>query len=1445
MQDTSIQNLIARLARRVLRPSMLRTLTRAAAWTAGVFMVAVTAAVLALHVWILPRIGDFRPQLEKIASAALGLTVRIDEIVLVRQGLQPTVELRGVRFVDEVGNAGLHVDAVQAEASLMTLARSRFARLAVIRPAMQARRGADGRIFVAGLALFRGAAGELPQEAEANAALDWLLSQPELEIRDGSILWNDAQRNAPPLEITQVQASLKTSGRRHVLQLSLTPPAGWGQPVAVTANWRHGLWEDRSRWSKWSGAVQADIAEVDISPLRQYVDLGKNISLRQGRGRMRVQAEFREGLRSSAVVDASLDAVDMTLGKDLPPLALRSLAGVFKVRFDQGGERNSYSLITEGLSFVTDDNLRWPGGNVRVNYHDAANPAARGGEIQGNDWDIGIISQLAGRLPLGDAMLRALKRYQPQGQIQELNLAWQGELDAPDAYAVRGKASQVGWLSHPGATRELDNRPGIGTPGLQGAKVDFDFSQSGGSMDLSLDKGSAEFPGVFEKPRLDFDKFQTKVQWRKQGQQIHVTLPKIQFANADARGTVRVAWKTYEGAVAEQRFPGMLDLEGVLQQARAEQVVRYLPLDLGRDALDYVGNAVRSGDIHNARVRIQGDLNHVPFGRDSHGVDHPGIFRFEVPLSNAEYRFVPRYLQNVSDKPWPALKGLNGMLVIDKSSLSVLDATARFSTAPGIVVNNLSAHIPDLGHHLAVGIAADMRGPLEQALQLTKQSPLSDILRNSLTQTTATGMADISLTLGLPIMHMDVATVKGAVNLQDNDIRLSPGSPLLGKSRGRVAFDEKGFVLQDVTASLLGGKAELKGGSLAADKNENARDVKVDVQGDFTAEGLRQEPAAGAMAQLGRFLNGRSAYRAVLQATPGSFELTVDSDLDGMASNLPAPLGKNASGKLPFHYSNRVVKNTKSRNATDVAAEDELQVRIGQMVFAQYVRDVRNAEKPRVLRGRIGVGAQVVREPPPMPGSGVRALVKMERVDADAWSRVLDSGWGRTLKPSAKQDANGNDASALAAAAVGGYFPDQFMMQTPLFTFANRTFESLVMDGTREDRLWKLSLSARQLDGYVEYLQSATGGPGGIKARLNHLIVAPANMEEVGNYVRQTADPQTLPFLDIDAAQVDLAGYKFDRLVLRASNSAQARPAGAELVDDASVQGARNIWRIHELTARMPNGSLQGSGTWGIHAPSENRKLQPADLARRFVSLDVRAQTSNLGTVLAHFGHPGIVRGGEGNVSGTIRWDGSPATFDMETLAGGLRLDIRKGHIIKMDPGAVKIFSLLSLQGLTRWGAVAQEGFAFDRIHASLHINQGAARTDDLVVRGPIADVKASGQIGLARNILDLDLVVQPKVDLSTAALAATAVHPLVGVGSYVAQWILSKPINALATQVWSVTGPLSDPAVTRLQGKEAGLAADRVMKQQAAPATFNPLLDWDPATDDGPPAPAAEAASP
>ena len=83
----------------------------------------------------------------------------------------------------------------------------------------------------------------------------------------------------------------------------------------------------------------------------------------------------------------------------------------------------------------------------------------------------------------------------------------------------------------------------------------------------------------------------------------------------------------------------------------------------------------------------------------------------------------------------------------------------------------------------------------------------------------------------------------------------------------------------------------------------------------------------------------------------------------------------------------------------------------------------------------------------------------------------------------------------------------------------------------------------------------------------------------------------------------------------------------------------------------------------------------------------------------------------------------------------------------------------------------------------------------------------------------------------SAAALAVGVINPLAGVGSYVAQWVLSKPISAMATQTLRVQGPLGDPVVTRLQGSEAMLAEQQVLKNHAAPTAFNPLWDWAPIT--------------
>ena len=127
-------NLVTLIQPLVASPVVRRRLARLAAWVAGALGVVIVAAMAVVHFWILPRINDFRPWLEQRASSTLGLKVHIREIAVLRQGLQPAIELRGLRFLDEEGNEGLHVRAIEAEASLLSLLRGRFARLAVCSP---------------------------------------------------------------------------------------------------------------------------------------------------------------------------------------------------------------------------------------------------------------------------------------------------------------------------------------------------------------------------------------------------------------------------------------------------------------------------------------------------------------------------------------------------------------------------------------------------------------------------------------------------------------------------------------------------------------------------------------------------------------------------------------------------------------------------------------------------------------------------------------------------------------------------------------------------------------------------------------------------------------------------------------------------------------------------------------------------------------------------------------------------------------------------------------------------------------------------------------------------------------------------------------------------------------------------------------------------------------
>ncbi len=148
-----------------------------------------------LHGWIVPRIAEFRPQLQAQASRALGVPVRIGRITGESQGAIPSFALHDVVLLDAQGREAVRLPQVLGTLSPSSLWGLGFEQLVIERPEVDIRRAADGKIFVGGLDLSK------DTDTGDSAVADWLFSQTEFVVRGGTLRWTDEMRPAPPLAL--------------------------------------------------------------------------------------------------------------------------------------------------------------------------------------------------------------------------------------------------------------------------------------------------------------------------------------------------------------------------------------------------------------------------------------------------------------------------------------------------------------------------------------------------------------------------------------------------------------------------------------------------------------------------------------------------------------------------------------------------------------------------------------------------------------------------------------------------------------------------------------------------------------------------------------------------------------------------------------------------------------------------------------------------------------------------------------------------------------------------------------------------------------------------------------------------------------------------------------------------------------------------------------------
>lgn len=1332
------------------------------------------AAVLVTRYYLLPHVDEWREGIEQAATSALHAGVRVEAAEADWYGLEPHVMLRKVELSDPAGGVALtlpQVDLVLSWTTFLTW-RPRLHSLLVESPELQVKRLSDDRYTVAGFAIDTSSRNDQPN------VLDWVLDQQHIRIRDARVHYvderpgaaapdvagaSDEARRAPRLDFENVDFLLTSGITGHKFSLRLVPPAHLASAIDVRGEFRH-PWRTRtSHVADWSGEAFVQVDYADLARIDAWTHLiPASARLDTARGAVRAWMDFF-ALRVTRVrADVALEDVRAQLGEGLPPLVLDHLSGriTHSIWSDDGADAQETQLA--GFQLDGPDGIRLPATDLGVRRTQARHgddaDAPQQFRLTASRIDLDDWARLAYRLPLPAEWEAAVARAAAHGTLEDVRASWSGTATPPASYSLRARFSGLGAVIE--AAPEADEAPTTAVAHLDGT---VDFNQDGGTLRLDSTGAQVVLRNIMVTPEMAFDTLSGQVRWRRSAQAgLELDFDDLRAANADL--ALGVAGN-YRSGVPGGAVPH-IDVSGRMSRAHVATTWRYLPVITGHAAYAWLQGGLRDGEVSAATFYLHGDPRRFPFG------DGGGNFHAAMHVRDARVDVAPASAnpaRSATDNGWPLITGIEGDVVFDQDLLVI---SARRARAYDFELNAVTARLNHLdkpnGHLLVDGQGA---GALAELLRYANDSPVRAWSGGWLESSVGSGPSSLRVKLDIPLEHASDARVDGAVGFRDDRLVLRPDIAPFASLRGELGFNERGIRLTGLSADFLGGSVRASG----LTQSDGA--VVINAEGTATPQGTKSQVAPPLIKRLLDGMRGTTHYTLGLRAKGGSLGLRVDSDLVGVSAELPAPLRKAAGEVRRFHLEDLPIPGS-------LPERDVLRVQYGDAVAIELQR-IDGGGTMNVERGFVALGKR-----PTLPERGLLVALDAPRLDLDAWT-----------------DALGARAELDSGAGGGGAdidWIDRVTLRADEVKAGGRTAHHVVLGARREaEPSWSVDVDADEVSGSVHWMGGRAGAPARLSARLAHLAVPEGEKKpDTG----ASGGARDYPDLDIVADQFELGSGKLGRLELEAQNSA----GGA--------------WNLRKLQVTNPDGHLSATGSWertgagaamgagagasAIGTPGAAASTGAGGSGARRMAVKFSLAYGNAGGMLGRFGFPGAVKNGSGKIEGDLAWTGSPFAIDYPSLGGALHLVTDKGQFLKADAGAGRLLGILSLQSLAHrvtgdFRDLFSEGFAFDSLGASATISNGHLTTDDFILKGVNAAVRIKGTVNLLEETQNLQVVVIPEIN-ADAALAYALINPAIGLGVFVTQFLLKKPLAAAFTNYYEVSGSWSDPLVKSVRSSAA-----------------------------------------
>ena len=637
-------------------------------------------------------------------------------------------------------------------------------------------------------------------------------------------------------------------------------------------------------------------------------------------------------------------------------------------------------------------------------------------------------------------------------------------------------------------------------------------------------------------------------------------------------------------------------------------------------------------------------------------------------------------------------------------------------------------------------VAVSSQSDLSVLLPVLQKTPLQTRVGAQVTALRGSGKASVNVDLYLPLKKgAAFNSVSGDVQFAESAIRSPDWNLAIAAAKGTARFDGDGFSATAVRGLMERTPVQLDVRIGARHVLDANQHIQASIRGNFSSDTiLRAHPD---LADLKTVIKGISAWQ-------------FDVNVPKTATQSQAPVFLTAQSALQGTAINLPAPLTKpAAGALALVMRTALPIERG-VIDIRLGPGFRLQLKKPLNKPMAGIAMLGTQGSFTMPESGFSVRGVTDEFDAPAWltmANKAESGIGVQVF-----DLNvnhmrllGQDFGATRLQIVPG--TDAMLVKT---------------DGAR-------------LDGQINW-PKAKGQA--INARFTrvHFLPKAKNTDAIvpiamSGQAIDLGNPALLPPITLRIDDARFGNLLFGRV---------------ELQTQASKQGLL----IQKFSSQSPLLASNASGVWQGQGAQARTSLQAV------------VSSPDLGKVLSAAQLNGVLRRGKTTIKLSGIWPNSPLEFSLANFAGLLELAIEEGQFPEVKAGGGRLLGFMSLAELPRrlslnFNDLTDKGLGFNSIRGEFRFAQGLAKTRNLRIEAPAADILISGSTDLVNQRFDQAVQVQPKAGGLLPVIGAATAGPIGAAAGVVAQAVLDKPLKKGSAIEYRITGPWLQPEVVKQSG--------------------------------------------